>query len=150
MGWPRLCSNAVFVAEGTAPSAQCLQARVPTHHVEAEVQKAEEVVELLKEESTLVETMNASLAAEEIIGASRAVLHTASADLQSYVDALKRDISPSHSQSASASTRFETQQQLALLVEKLVAGRYSLCDLRSPPSPHLCVAFSVALRPSSP
>jgi len=104
------------------------KARVQTNHAEAEVQKAEEVVELLKGESTLVETMNASLAAEEIIGASRSVLHTASADLQSHIDSLKRDISPSHAHSTSGRKRSDTQQQLALLVEKLVAGRRSLDD----------------------
>ena len=86
---------------------------------EAEVQKAEEVVELLKGESTLVETMNASLDSEEMIGASRSVLHTASADLQSHIDSLKRDISPSHAHSTSRRKRSDTQQQLALLVGKL-------------------------------
>ena len=87
---------------------------------EAEVQKAEEVVELLKGESTLVETMNTSLAAEEIIGASLSVLHTASADLESHIDSLKRDISLSHALSTSRRKWSDTtQQELALLVDKL-------------------------------
>ena len=76
-------------------------------------------MELLKGESTLVETMNASSAAGEIIGASLSVLHTASADLESHIDSLKRDISPSHAHSTSRRKWSDTQQELALLVEKL-------------------------------